>query len=98
MDEFITIRVFSNYGTPEQVKEFQGILREHNVNAEFLSKDKEDCVWLLSGTRLNLKRVLWEYFNVWRGVCPILPEELMCDEDIELLGSWNDLEEACGRD
>lgn len=86
MDNLLTIHLFLNKGTQDQIKELKDQLKEFNVIAGPSIED--DTVWILTGTKTDLKKALTEVFNVWNGncPCPILPEEIMSEEDANKFG------------
>lgn len=88
MAELLTIHLFLNNGTSEQINELKSRINEFNVIAGPSIED--DTVWILTGNKVDLKRALTEVFNVWNGPCPILPEELMSEEDAEQLSPWKE--------
>lgn len=87
MDNLLTIHLFLNHGTSEQINELKSRLNEFNVIAGPSIED--DTVWILTGTNRDLKKALTEVFNVWNGNCPILPEEIMSEEDADKF-NWNE--------
>ena len=88
MDELLTIRLFLNHGNENQINELKKLLKER-YNIIGGPSIEDDTVWILTGSKSCLKNALSEVFNVWSGPCPILPEELMSEEDANKF-DWNE--------
>lgn len=79
MNELMTIHLFLVSAADEQVNYLKNKLKKYNIISGPSIED--NAVWILTGTKTDLKRALTEVFYVWNGICPILPEELMSEED-----------------
>ena len=84
MNELLTIKLFLNHGTIDQINELKKLFKErYNIIAG--PSDEDNTVWILTGSKSCLKNALFEIFNVLGGPCPISPEKLMNKEDANLL-------------
>ena len=87
MDEHMTIHLFLKPAADEQVNDLKNRLKKYNIISGPSIED--NTVWILTGNKADLKKALIEVFYVWNGICPILPEELMSEEDANKF-DWNE--------
>ena len=87
MDELTTIHLFLTSASDAQVNLLKNRLKKYNIISGPSIED--NTVWILTGTKTDLKRALTEVFFVWCGICPILPEERMSEEDAHKF-DWNE--------